>query len=636
MSHEALSYLRTVADEWFEHQWIRAVDRAMIDFLLRSGETHPAMLALAMLTSHQAGRGLTSLKLDELKNSPERCLALPPSGRPYTVTSPTELLNQLNVFDTSWQSSVTLQGKDSQSSPLVLVSQHEGERLYLRRYWYCEQYNSANLERRMETSFKVDDTALNKTLDALFDADDAPLNWQRMACANAARSGFSVITGGPGTGKTYTVVRLLVVLQQQFQQTHGRALRIKLAAPTGKAAARLSESINQALSELNDKLPAELKALLANIQVEASTVHKLLGVIAHSRRYRHHDKNPIRADLIVIDEASMLDIEMMTALLQATPADAQLVLLGDKDQLASVEAGAVLGNLCEGAENGRYWSSTIDSLTHTPEQRALLTEYYDEQGPKRLQHVIMLRQTRRFEQAIAEVANAINRQDTQTLARLMSTQAEGSDHGTVNWLMLENDTESRFDALIKNGFSQYLSALKTWRNAPQEQRDAAAVLHAYGAFQLLTGLRNGPWGAHALNRYVADVLGVDSERWYEGRPVMVTKNDYGLRLNNGDIGVTFRMPETGQLRVAFFDVNGKVKWVLPSRLNHVETVYVMTVHKSQGSEFAHAVLVSPQHDSPVLTKELLYTGVTRAKKQLTLVVSRKSVLLDAVSKKINR
>ncbi|WP_370215276.1 exodeoxyribonuclease V subunit alpha [Idiomarina sp.] len=636
MSHDALSYLRGVADEWFAHEWIRALDRAMVDFLLRSGETNAAMLALAMLTSHQAGRGLTSLKLDDLKTSPERCLALPPTGRIHDVTTPSQLLSELGVFDTDWRTSVTLKGDDPSSSPLVLTHNSDGERLYLRRYWYCEHYNNQNLTIRMENHLEVNEDQLNQTLDALFGASTEALDWQRIACANAARSGFSVITGGPGTGKTYTVVRLLVALQQQFQQTHGRLLRIKLAAPTGKAAARLSESINQALSELQNNLPKALQPLLANIQVEASTVHKLLGVIANSRRYRHHDNNPVRADLIVIDEASMLDIEMMTALLQAAPIHAQLVLLGDKDQLASVEAGAVLGNLCEGAEKGRYWPATINSLVSNTIQRDALANYQDESGPKRLQHVVMLRQTRRFEQAIAEVANAINEQDIRTIERLSAAPMSDHESSIVTWLMLEHDHQNSFDALIKQGFSHYLTALEAWREAPAEQRDTAAVLKAYGTFQLLTGLRNGPWGAHALNRYVGDVLGVEADRWYEGRPVMVTKNDYGLRLNNGDIGLTFRMPETGQMRVAFSDVNGKIKWVLPSRLNHVETVYVMTVHKSQGSEFSHAVLVSPQHDSPVLTKELLYTGVTRAKEKLTLVVSRKSVLLNAVSKKINR
>ena len=633
MSHDRLSYLRAIADEWFEHEWIRALDRAMVDFLFRSGETNVAMLALAMLTSHQAGRGLTSLKLEDLKASPERCLALPPSGRSHDVTLPSKLLNELSVFEGDWQTSVSL---NSDSSPLVLNKSSDGERLYLRRYWYCEHYNSQNLEMRMDNTLEVNNDQLNMTLDALFGDTSKQLDWQRMACANAARSAFSVITGGPGTGKTYTVVRLLVVLQQQFQQAHGRPLRIKLAAPTGKAAARLSESINEALSELQTKLPETLQPLLATIQIEASTVHKLLGVIANSRRYRHHEKNPVRADLIVIDEASMLDIEMMTALLQATPTQAQLVLLGDKDQLASVEAGAVLGNLCEGAEKGGYWSSTINSLASTHAQRDALIQYQDEAGPKRLQHVVMLRQTRRFEQAIAEVANAINEQDIRTIERLSAAPMSENESSIVTWLMLEHDHQNSFDALIKQGFSHYLRALEQWREAPAEQRDTAAVLDAYATFQLLTGLRNGPWGAHALNRYVADVLGVEADRWYEGRPVMVTKNDYGLRLNNGDIGVTFRMPETGRLRVAFFDSHGKVKWVLPSRLNHVETVYVMTVHKSQGSEFAHTVLVTPQHDSPVLTKELLYTGVTRAKKKLTLVVSKKSVFLNAVSKRINR
>ncbi|MEC9318611.1 MAG: AAA family ATPase, partial [Pseudomonadota bacterium] len=292
MSHDALSYLRGVADEWFAHEWIRALDRAMVDFLFRSGETNVAMLALAMLTSHQAGRGLTSLKLEDLKASPERCLALPPSGRSHDVTLPSKLLNELSVFEGDWQTSVSL---NSDSSPLVLNKSSDGERLYLRRYWYCEHYNSQNLEMRMDNTLEVNDDQLNMTLDALFGDTSKQLDWQRMACANAARSAFSVITGGPGTGKTYTVVRLLVVLQQQFQQAHGRPLRIKLAAPTGKAAARLSESINEALSELQTKLPETLQPLLATIQIEASTVHKLLGVIANSRRYRHHEKNPVRA-----------------------------------------------------------------------------------------------------------------------------------------------------------------------------------------------------------------------------------------------------------------------------------------------------------------------------------------------------
>ncbi|MGE4339353.1 MAG: exodeoxyribonuclease V subunit alpha, partial [Pigmentiphaga sp.] len=494
-------------------------------------------------------------------------------------------------------------------------------------------------------------------------------DWQRLASALVGRGAFGVITGGPGTGKTTTVVTLLALLQALALAPGGRArpLQIRLAAPTGKAAARLHQSIAQAVSRLplqaTDPLDA---AILSAIPVQVATLHRLLGSRPDTRRFRHHAGHPLPVDVLVIDEASMVDLERMAAVLDALPAGARLILLGDKDQLASVEAGAVLGELCRRAEQGHYLPATAAWLDEVCGE-APGSQWQDEAGRPLDQAVVQLRVSHRFsaDSGIGQLARAVNAGDA---AGSRAILAEARDDLAVvplprelddrHWpaLLLHGRPAARLepdDSGAADGYRRYLALMRTMQPQPVASDSAwdawaNAVLRAHTGFQVLCAVRRGPWGVEGLNARIAEVLHrhgdiAATQGWYPGRPVLVTRNDYGLGLMNGDIGVTLSRfdPATAQwrLRVAFPapDGSGAVRWVLPSRLSHLETVYALTVHKSQGSEFEHAVLVLPESPTPILTRELVYTGITRARLRLTLVPpAQPAVWDDAVHRRVQR
>ncbi len=398
------------------------------------------------------------------------------------------------------------------------------------------------------------------------------------------------------------------------------------------------------------------------IPTDVSTVHRLLGSRPGSRHFRHHAGNLLPLDVLVVDEASMIDLEMMANLLEALPPKARLILLGDKDQLASVEAGAVLGDLCRDAEEGCYSPATQAWLEriggHSLAASGLKTG--DAQRNPLAQQVVMLRFSRRFGEGsgIGQLARLVNRQEAQAARDLLSMPP-----ADVFGLALRGEQDRAFDRLILDGldrgnegpqgYRSYLRAIGRHRPAPGSAFDdprweqwAGRVLRSFEDFQLLCAVRKGPWGVEGLNERVARVLHnaglIDNQQpWYEGRPVLVTRNDYGLGLMNGDIGIALRLPdEHGEalLRVAFprNDGSGGVRFVLPSRLNEVETVYAMTVHKSQGSEFSHTALVLPDALNPVLTKELVYTGITRAKHCFSLIEPRQGIFEEAVLRKVRR
>ncbi|WP_290653383.1 exodeoxyribonuclease V subunit alpha [Idiomarina sp.] len=620
MSNVTTHTLFEALSQWRDAGWVRSIDLAFVEFLQQAGERSDAVLLAACCVSHQAGRGHTQVDLKALMDAPETLLNLPPENRHAADCAlPSELFKQygLDLNDALAASQcVDLNGHGTE--PLVL-SEHT---LYLRRYWQYETFIEQSVQARMQDRPVINDELLKSTLAKLFaPTENGDINWQRVACANTVRNRFSVITGGPGTGKTYTVVRLLTALQHQALTLGLPPLRVSLAAPTGKAAARLTESIENELEQLvqNDKL-SSLKDALLSIQPEGKTLHRLLGVKPNSRAFKHNAENPLRTDVVIVDEASMIDIEMMTALLKATPKHARLVLIGDKDQLASVEAGAVLGNLCAGADEGHYHSETAKWLQNIADTPTFPSELIDDKGEQRLQHVVKFRKSYRFKGPIADLANAINRQDDAATQQEIEKAKAAEEDYPVNLYEVSSLDDPAFEALIRGSLTLHVrNNADTTTDANNINEIAHEALQNLSNFQILTALREGPWGMKAVNQKVGDILGVNANTWYEGRPVMVTKNDYGLKLNNGDIGIALKDPEHGHLRVAFPDQEHGVRWILPSRLTHIETVYAMTVHKSQGSEFKHTVMILPEHDSPVMSKELLYTGITRAKERLSLV-----------------
>jgi exodeoxyribonuclease V alpha subunit len=623
MSDSELLELQMQGKEW------RALDKALVTFFREQQKLDPAVALLIGQCSFALAQGHLCLPLKRMPQHSE------PEWQALMALYPD--LIQLN---------------EAGNQPFVFAN----HALYMRRYFSYQQQIALYLQQSNERSHQlrqaINPALLNNLLDPLFPvtaATQAEPDWQRLSCAIAASSSFSVITGGPGTGKTTTVVKLLLVLQQLQQQQGAAPLAIQLAAPTGKAAVRLRSSIRNTL----DKLPAsaEIKSL---VPTDVSTLHKLLGARAQSRQFKQNALEPLALDLLVVDEASMLDVELMAALLLALPAHARLILLGDKDQLASVEAGALMAELCQWAEQGHYLPETAAWLNQLS-SAAIPEPLISQQGKALEQQIGMLRVSHRFDpqSGIAKLANAVNSgQSAEVIAICRADHAdlqylEAAELKQLKQFVLTGQAKKQMPDAA--GFSFYLStvaqspALDASEQAIEDW--AQQVLSDFSAFQLLCAVRQGPLGVEQVNLSVEKMLhqaGLiqHTSHWYAGRPVMVTQNDYALGLMNGDVGICLWRPYQGKLilAVAFAaeDRSKAVRWVLPSRLQQVETAYAITVHKSQGSEFRHAVLVLPDHFSPVLTRELIYTGITRAAKLFSLVCAKPDLLALAIEQKVQR
>ncbi|TCV94900.1 DNA helicase/exodeoxyribonuclease V alpha subunit [Luteibacter rhizovicinus] len=613
-------------DDWLGErvadERLRPLDRAFARFLATLDEaTDRRVLMVAALASRQLGDGHICVDMLELAR------------------------DEGSTFDgwDAWLLRSALVGRagEAGNAPLVL----DGQRLYLRRYWRYEGDVAAIIGRRLGPAIEAQ--GLSAELTRLFPRNGDRRDWQKIACAIAARSAFSVITGGPGTGKTTTVVRLLGLLQTLALRSGEPRLRIRLAAPTGKAAARLNESIAGQIERL--AVDDDVKAA---IPAEVTTLHRLLGSRPDTRHFRHNRDNPLHLDVLVVDEASMIDLEMMAAVLDALPDDARLILLGDKDQLSSVEAGAVLGDLCARAEVGHYSMETGAWIARTCAET--IDEWVDPADARALdQHVVMLRESHRFGagSGIGALATAVNAGDVKRVgAVLAEDHADLHTAGAMSIAAIAAlAIDGRGDAVGYGAYLQWMHAHRPSIDALPGDVDAWArgVLDAFANFQLLCAVRHGDEGTTVLNEAIAHALRErdlipSGQGWYEGRPVLVARNDYGLGLMNGDVGIALAVPD-GQggttLRVVFrvaAEAGGdRIRYVVPSRLASVETVFAMTVHKSQGSEFVHAALVLPAQISPVLTRELLYTGVTRARRHFTLLASRE-VLDVAVTRRTRR
>ena len=611
---------------WLADGWLRSTDVAFAAMLAEDGgETDPVVLLLAALASRQVGDGHTRLDLDALLADPAGLWPEPPaSAKPAT---PSDDRPDAQLTPPGWLGGLDLEtacGRLAGSSVVALTPQHSpaplvlaDQRLYLRRYWANEQVIRDGLAQRLAAPIETI-PGLHDRLDTLFPPEGKTPDWQRVACALASRSPFTLITGGPGTGKTRTVLRLLGLLQaQRMDADPEQPLRIRLAAPTGKAAARLGESISAEIDAL--PLPAAVRGAIPR---EVSTLHRLLGPRPGSRRFRHNRHNPLHADLVVVDEASMIDQELTARLMDALLPETRLVLLGDKDQLASVEAGAVLGELCEGADAGNYsadtarWISTMSGDDISAWQAP---------GTPLQQHIVKLRESRRFsaEGGIGAFAEAVRTGHFGAADQYL----DGNDDG-IGRLPLPTIEAPALDRAAVDGYRHYLQHLAATRPTDDDWEAtlswAQGALKAFSDFQVLAVVRNGPLGVARLNERIARQLKAAAliERdsgWFEGRAVMVTRNDYELGLMNGDVGLCLKTQLPGEqdarLRVAFELPDQGVRLFLPSRLEAVESVFAMTVHKSQGSEFREVLVVLPQPELHQTGRALLYTAVTRARER---------------------
>jgi exodeoxyribonuclease V alpha subunit len=551
------------------------------------------LLLATALVSHQLSRGDTCIRLDqaralgifsnrEIKKELRKC---PSTDRWRSI-----LLQQIVV------GSVPDAVRETTDHPITPLLLDEQNRLYLARYWHYEQSLLKSVRQLLATPPPATDGGRLVEVIARLYPDSGGTNWQKVATALAALSSFCVITGGPGTGKTYTVASLLAVFEAISPA--GDIPRVMLAAPTGKAATRLTESLQG-----SKYVPDCYRGL------EAVTIHRLLGMIPGRLKPRFNSQRQLRLDVLVIDEASMIDLPMMTRVLDAIPAHCRLILLGDKNQLASVESGMVLGDIC-----GPHLSTqlSVETCQRLEAEAGVRVAAQEGQAGAISDRIVYLTESRRSEDrsGIVELSNAINRGDVKEAFQYLNAakfpDLQLLDHSSAN---LE-EVINRYTAPAY----QKLMAADT----------PAAALEHLSDTCILCALRRGRTGAEGVNRRVESALnrmGVISadEPHYAGRPVMVSENSPSQGLFNGDVGIT--LLKDGKPKV-YFQGESTLRAFVPARLPQHQTFYAMTVHKSQGSEYSTVILILPDSDNPLLTRELLYTGVTRARERVIIVANR--------------
>ncbi|WP_259367452.1 exodeoxyribonuclease V subunit alpha [Colwellia sp. MB02u-9] len=573
---------------------------------------------------------------------------------------------------------VSLEQKvEAEQQPIVLSH----ERLYLRRYYQFEQElkqlvreRRNSRERQVESAentqqAKCELDTIKSIVNTLFpdlaaqnELPISAIDWQGVAVANAMNKDFAIIAGGPGTGKTYTVTKLLAALvmlaiadsenssqgsQNLTDESSNNessseisansasftAPRIALVAPTGKAAQRLSESITNAVQGFRGSIADQVLDLIPE---QAQTLHRLLGVIPDQVNFRHHQENKLAIDILLIDEVSMVDLPLMTRIFRALPATTKVILLGDADQLPSVAVGSVLADFAPrphlgySALNHQYLAQVTGYQTLTKDSSALAADEQYSAGDS----VTFLMKSRRFdgEGGIGKIANYVIKGQYQESWQLLQPSEPLSNDKQLT--LLSGTIETWLTPLVEQ---YYLGLCQC-----DKVEEAFALL---AKFRILSSTRKGPQGVESLNALVIDILrnkGVipfnrfeSSNTLYASQPIMISENDYRLGVYNGDIGLLWRNSQ-GHLMAVFENTQGGYDWIMPSRLPKFETVYAMTIHKTQGSEFEHVAMVLPeQKDNRLLSRELLYTGITRAKLQLS-IASSQSVWQSGVSQQVKR
>ncbi len=601
------------------------------------GESRPDALLAAALTSRETASGHACLDLatfESLDLSTSFSEADPLPDR----TQLREVLSSSPLVASAEDLAPTREAALREVRPLVLDA---AGRVYLRRYWEfqcrlaeavrtraqsgCVEFDEALLMNGLDRLFERpvrDTTALDPAAgdQVAFDFSDTaqvpPLDRQRLAAAIAVARRFAVISGGPGTGKTATAGKILaLIVEQELALRAGAPPRIALVAPTGKAAATLGAAIVAAVDELD--CTDEIKAVIPR---SALTIHRCLGVRGGALpSFRHGPDHLLPIDAVLVDEASMVDLALMTRLLAAVPHQARVILLGDEHQLASVEAGAVLGDICKTAEPGGYSSAfaeRLDRWMHAPVERAAV----DDRGAVR-DSIVRLTHSYRYDpkRGIGALARAINQGDVAGALEIL----DGDDHPEVARLDFEARGEgyAQLHREIVEGFGGILTEV-----------DPEAMIGRFSAFRVLCPLRQGRGGVEELNREIESVLQRagrirSTGGNYTGRPVLVKTNDYAQELFNGDVG--FVLPD--ERGVAFPGVAGAMRVFAAPRLPDHETAFAMTIHKSQGSEFDRVAIVITDSAAQRASRQLLYTAVTRAREGVTLYASK-----DAIAQAVER
>jgi exodeoxyribonuclease V alpha subunit len=507
-----------------------------------------------------------------------------------------------------WIASVEASGLAGPDRPLVL----EGGALYLDRYWREEQQVAGDLESLAGPAAALDAEILADGITRLF-TGESPDARQKQAAAAAVLRRLAVVAGGPGTGKTTTVARIVALLEEQALAAGSPPPLVALAAPTGKAAARLAEAVHTEGARL--QVDPTIRARL--LDLEASTIHRLLGWKpgTHSR-FRHDRSNRLPYDVVIVDETSMVSLSLMARLTEAVRREARLILVGDPGQLTSIEAGAVLGDIVgPAADRPQMSAATRDSLaraTGSPVQGEAATSAVGD-------GIVVLGTVHRFGGAIERLATAIHAGDADAAIDALGDES-------ITWINTDVGDPASLDLTpVREG------AVRTGRAVIEaaNEGDAARAIRELGAFRVLCAHRRGlhgvaTWMPRIETWLAGELPGFAAEPWYVGRPLLVTENDHAIRLYNGDTGVVVTSVSSGRPAAAF-ERQGEIVLFSPTRLAAVETVYAMTVHKSQGSQFDTAAVLLPDPASPILTRELLYTAVTRAQTHLILAGTEEAV-----------
>lgn len=567
------------------------------------GGSTPELARLAGLVSHQTNAGHVCLQLTDLSD-PELSLGRPDidAGQPSLSSDPAVLRKILR------HSSVV--GQPGDFKPLIL---DKNDRLYLNRYWEYQDRLARSIKTRVEKSVpESDDEQLRALTDRYFSTgvQDGATDWQKVAAVVAQLKTFVVVSGGPGTGKTHTVAKIIALL---LEQTKGRHMAITLVAPTGKAAIRLQESIKRVKTTLN--CAPESAALIPE---QAATIHRVLGYIPHSPYFRHDAENPLNADVLVVDEASMIDLALMSKLVQALKPAARIILLGDHNQLASVEAGSVFGDICDSGKQHAFSPGLAGKLAQICRTGIDLQDQNTTAGLHDC--IIHLRKSYRF-------------QDKPGIEALSEAVNEGNGDRALDLLLDAGLREIEWHSTAEEDIRPVLAQ----HFAGYAATDPATAFAQFQRVRILCAVRHGPQGVLALNdlieRLVKKRLNADAAS-YAGQPVLIQENDYTLNLFNGDLGILLPAADE-QLQAHFENSSDSFRTIVPSRLPANEPAYAMTVHKSQGSEFDRVVLVLPPKDSPILTRELLYTGITRSREKVE-IWGTKEVFFRTVARRIRR